>query len=288
MESSPPDRPVPPALVLMDNGSLEPEATLSLRRIAGALSRRIGRAVEPVSLLHSHKIPAERLEGGPAECIEPFLRRRLGEGCASFLILPLFIGPSAALTDYLPARLARLRERHPELQTRIAPCLYRPGDDRLASMLEDNLNPLLDVVDTSIPPPVMLVDHGSPRPEVTAVREALASQMRARLGPKARCVVAASMERRPGPEFAFNEPLLARALDAVFAAHGAGPVLIAPLFLQPGRHAGPGGDIARLCAEARARNPGLSTSLAPLLGTHPGLIEMLMEHSPLLSERVNT
>jgi sirohydrochlorin ferrochelatase len=54
-------------------------------------------------------------------------------------------------------------------------------------------------------------------------------------------------------------------------------VLIAPLFLSPGRHAGPGGDIARICRLAPA-----DCHLADLIGTHPLALDALttaLQHS---------
>ena len=49
------------------------------------------------------------------------------------------------------------------------------------------------------------------------------------------------------------------------------------LFISPGRHAGPGGDIARICEEAEARFPGLETFASDLFAVHPGVVELLAE-----------
>ena len=87
------------------------------------------------------------------------------------------------------------------------------------------------------------------------------------------------MERRPEPEYDFNEPLLERAFDQ--PGFDAGPVIVAMLFLSPGRHAGPAGDIARICAAAEQRHPKLRTVMTDLVGLHPGLI-------PILVDRVRT
>src|SRR5689334_1437230 len=106
--------------ILMDNGSLAPAATLALRGLAAVLGERIGRPVEPVSLLHASGVPAEKLAGRPAEILEPALSRRLTAGQSEFHIVPLFFGPSGALTEYLPARVAHLRTKHPELSVKVA------------------------------------------------------------------------------------------------------------------------------------------------------------------------
>jgi sirohydrochlorin ferrochelatase len=75
------------------------------------------------------------------------------------------------------------------------------------------------------------------------------------------------MESPDGPEFDFNRPLLAEALLA--PGFDSGDVVIAPLFLSPGRHAGPGGDLARIAREAEARSAGLRCHFTGLVGTHP-------------------
>ena len=66
--------------LLVDNGSLEPAATLKLRALARALSARIGAEVAPVSLLHASAVPPDKIEGVPAEILEPALARRAEEG----------------------------------------------------------------------------------------------------------------------------------------------------------------------------------------------------------------
>ena len=83
-------------MLLVDNGSLEPESTLQLRRLAAELDRRLDCRVDPVSLAHSAKISADALEGRRAELFEAALDRGWREGVREFVILPLFVGPSHA------------------------------------------------------------------------------------------------------------------------------------------------------------------------------------------------
>ena len=261
-------------ILLVDNGSLEPAATLGLRAIAAALSARTGRVVEPVSLLHSSAVPAESLGGIPAEILEPALEKRLAAGAREFVIVPLFLGPSGALTDYLPKRLARLKSKWPDLVVRLAPPVGGEGacDPRVVDILEEGVRGCLAQGERAA---VALVDHGSPARAVTALRDGVAGALRERLGDSVRAVRAASMERRPGPEYAFADPLLERLLDEPGCDDGA--VIIAMFFLLPGRHAGPAGDVAQIAAAARARHPGLRTVMTPLLGSHPGLIAILAD-----------
>merc|ERR1711871_1772552 len=102
---------------------------------------------------------------------------------------------------------------------------------------------------------VIVVDHGSPSPEVAAVRDHLANQVRDELESEYASsatvtVVAASMERRPGEKYAFADPLLESVLQENIEGCGTGDVIVAMAFLSPGRHAGPGGDVADIIEEA--------------------------------------
>jgi sirohydrochlorin ferrochelatase len=264
-----------PAILLVDNGSLEPAAILSLRAIAGRLAATLNQAVEPVSLLHSSAIPADQLGGTPAEILEPALERRLRAGTADFLIVPLFFGPSGGLTDYLPRRIAALREKFPQLRVRVAAPLVdlaHPADQRIAAIIAERVR----AASADSTSPVVLVDHGSPMRAVAAVRDQVAAQVRTRLG-AGRRVVAASMERRPGPEYAFADPLLAAAFDE--PGFDAGMVIVAMLFISPGRHASEKGDVAQICTAARERHPGLRPVMTELVGSHPGLIPILADRA---------
>lgn len=259
-----------PLTLLVDNGSLEPAATLALRLLAQQLGARLGARVEPVSLLHSSGVPKEKLGGVAAEILEPALDRRLAQGQHDFLILPLFFGPSGALTDYLPGRLAHLRRKYPGLKATVAEPLFRSDDLRLAQILADHVRQL-----GSASPRIALVDHGSPARAVTEVRNALARQLGEFLGPD-HTVAACSMERREAPEYDFCEPLLAGLLRQ--PGWHAGEVTIAMQFLLPGRHAGPGGDVAAICREAEAASQGaLRTTMTPLVAEHPLLIDILAD-----------
>jgi hypothetical protein len=57
-----------------------------------------------------------------------------------------------------------------------------------------------------------------------------------------------------------------------------GDVTVAMQFLLPGRHAGPTGDVAAICREAEAASGGtLRTTMTPLVGEHPLLIDILAD-----------
>jgi sirohydrochlorin ferrochelatase len=269
-----------PTILLVDNGSLAPAATFCLRQASVRLSLVLQQPVVPVSLLHSQAIPAEQLAGTPAEILEPALKRRLREGVDDFLVVPFFLGPSRALSEYLPSRVRLLKAVHSRLRVRVTPPLVdlsTPQDERIASVLEERVRSAMS--GSTTPPRVILVDHGSPTRDVTEVRNHLARQLQTRLGRDVQQVTAASMERRPGSEYAFNEPLLEHALDQTASAPGV--VIVALLFLAPGKHAGPDGDVARICQAAEIRHPQLRIFTTEPVGSHPLL-------TSILSDRVRT
>jgi hypothetical protein len=117
---------------------------------------------------------------------------------------------------------------------------------------------------------VYLCDHGSPIREVTRCRDFFAVSLRNQLGLKDDELFACSMERRDGPEYDFNEPLLEGALQ-----QAKGDAVILMLFLLPGRHAGSDGDVATIAKEHAA--DCLGWKLSPLLGTHPALPALLVQ-----------
>lgn len=259
-----------PVTFLLDNGSLEPAATLRLRELAAALSARVGARVEPVSLLHSSGVPAEQLGGVAAEIFEPAVAQRAEVGARDFLVVPLFFGPSRALTDYLPERVRVLRERFPDLRVRLAAPLWDGNEPRLVRILAEQVRAVAGASAVR----VALVDHGSPVRIVTQVRDALVERLRHELGDAA-TVNGCCMERRPGAEYDFNGPLL----EELLAREGwnAGEVVVAMQFLLPGRHAGPAGDVAAICQRAEERSRGLRVRITPLVGEHPRLIDILAD-----------
>ena len=114
-------------------------------------------------------------------------------------------------------------------------------------------------------------------------------------------VVACSMERREGPEYDFNEPMLeAVVADPKLRSTGDGSsgddpdlLVVAMLFLQPGKHAGEGGDIdemifpkqdataaaAASTSTSAGHGAGLALAKTALLTPHPKVIALLAERT---------
>jgi sirohydrochlorin ferrochelatase len=111
---------------------------------------------------------------------------------------------------------------------------------------------------------VVLIDHGSKRPEANAVVERMAELVQQALPYDV--VRYAHMESAG--------PTLAEAFAACVAA-GAGEIVVHPYFLGPGRHTTD--DIPRLVADAAARHPGLRARLADPLGADEKIVEVILE-----------
>lgn len=271
--------------LLVDNGSLRAESVLNFRRVARRLSEETGLEILPASLLHSSKVPADQLEGEPAGNLERQIRLSLESGEREFTLIPFFFGPSGAITQYLPERLAYRRHKHGDFKVWRTPFLFLKdgmgANDELVGILADNVRQIVRYEGWQRPK-VALVDHGSPLPEVTAVRDALALGLAEALGDEVETVAPASMERREGDEYAFNEPLLENLFDQ--PGWDSGNVIISLLFLSPGRHAGPWGDIDRICRAAETRHLGLRTSMTGLVGDHAAIVGLLKKR--LEMERV--
>ncbi|MBG30105.1 MAG: cobalamin biosynthesis protein CbiX [Opitutae bacterium] len=260
-----------PIIFLCDNGSLSPLAIRALRLTAAALGQNAARVVLPVGLLHSDRVSG----GDPGTVLLTELGKCLERGERDFIVLPFFLGPSLGITQWLSDQLEELRLKWPDMRVRVAPCLHQAEDTRLARALSERINEVIER-ECLEQPLIALVDHGTPVPEVHAVRENVGQQLRDLMASEVIQVKTCSMERRPKPEYDFNEPLLENLLQDQEACPSH-QVVVAQLFLSPGRHAGPDGDVANICRHAEQVRPGLQTFLTDPLGDHPLVLEILEE-----------
>ena len=99
------------------------------------------------------------------------------------------------------------------------------GEPRLAEILGDHVTQCGQTAGRR-PHQVIVVDHGSPLPEVTAVRKRVAEALHASLPPGVQ-LKQAVMERRPGADYDFNGHLLEEQLDAVTPGFDGALVILA-------------------------------------------------------------
>jgi sirohydrochlorin ferrochelatase len=245
-------------VALIDNGSLEPAAHRNLRAVAATLAERAGTAVHAVSWKHSDRIASPALDGTPAWTLGNFVRSMHALGQREFVFVPFFISPQGAIGSALRGDLEKLQRELGGFDFAFTPGLAERGTipTIVAARIRETL-----AAQNLARPTVVVVDHGGPSPTSAALRDRLAQQVRATLGREIASLTAASMEGA-------HPPLLADVLRAPDQA--ARDVVVAPLFLSPGRHAGADGDIAQICAASPA-----CCHLAPLVGTHPLAAETL-------------
>jgi hypothetical protein len=254
-------------IALIDNGSLESAAHEGLRAAAAEIGRLADIHVEAVSWKHSDHIPSYAIADGPALTLAPWVRDQVAAGESEFVFIPFFISPQGAIGSSLRRDLDALQRETAGFEYSFAEGLTA---GTLGAVVADRVreSAAAAMLDR---PRVIVVDHGGPSPASAAVRNEVADAARSELGAEVGLLSAASMESPDGPEFEFNQPLLSDALRA--PGMGPGAVIVAPLFLSPGRHAGPGGDLARIAREAQA--PGMRCIFTGLVGTHPLAFEEL-------------
>jgi hypothetical protein len=249
-------------VALVDNGSLAPAAHENLRSVAEAISRIAGVAVDAVSWKHSDRIDPAQLGGRRAWTVARWIDAQAAAGEREFTFIPFFISPQGAIGSLLRSDLDAAGDLVGGIEYSFTAGLS--DGPALAKIVAERVRGAAAGLRR---PPVIVVDHGGPSPASAEVRDRVADEVREILGRDVGPVAAASMESPDGPGFAFNRPLLADALAA--PGFNGGDVVVAPLFLSPGRHAGPDGDLARIAREAQARFPQLRCHFAELVGTHP-------------------
>lgn len=206
--------------------------------------------------------------------MEPFLAGPIAQSVSELRILPFFFGPSRALTEWLPEKLWQWKSQKDGRSFRILDCLHQNRDTRLAVALEDLC--LRAIERNKMNKPFLaLVDHGTPVFDVHRVREEVGEELKERMKDNISGFSTCSMERRDGEEYDFNEPLLENLLAEKRETFE--EMLVAQLFLSPGRHAGEGGDLDRICSSFANSSPSRRLVRTDLLGLHPLIIEILCE-----------
>ncbi|CAE8667200.1 unnamed protein product, partial [Polarella glacialis] len=210
------------------------------------------------------------LGGERARTLQELLRDLRSQHFAEVTLLPVFFGPSAMVADFIPKQVTVVRsEPGPPMPimtlapTLVCGCPFlNPGggsDNRVAQMLFDRIQEAVKTNGFGPNPAIAVVDHGSPTPAVARCRNQVTTQLQSLIAAaalagahlKPRVVLGCCMERREGDEYDFNGDLLENVLEEnpIFKE---GEVIVALMFLQPGRHAGPDGDLDQIVKKAAA------------------------------------
>lgn len=258
-------------VALIDNGSLEPAALRNLRRVAAELSRRAGVEVHPVSWKHSDRIDLNAADNLPAATLAAWIRAQVEAGERDFIFVPFFVSAQGAIGSALHRDLHTLAAEVGGFRFTFTASLAANG--ALARIVAARIRDVVVRVGLRRPS-VVVVDHGGPATASAILRNQVGHDVRRELGALVGALVCASME---GAEYAHNRPLLCDALAS--GGFDRGEVVIAPLFLSPGRHAGPSGDLAQIAraAEDRVAVAPLRCHFTELVGTHPLVVPSLAD-----------
>lgn len=265
-----------PTFLLVDNGSKKAEATLRLRELAIKLSEKTGNHIHAVSLQHADAIDKTEINNLPAETFYHFLRQKLQQGEREFIAIPLFFGESRALTSFIPDKVTELEKEFGSFNFKLADVIYPlvEGEPRLADILFDHIH-AISIKNNIQAENIVIVDHGSPIPEITEVRKRVAKRLQTLLGDGI-SLEQAVMERREGPEYDFNGALLENWLSEQ-AERGVKNIIVAMMFFLPGRHAGECGDVDEICKSVIKNFPELEVAITPLINEHETLISILQD-----------
>ena len=264
-----------PICLLVDNGSLRPEAVLSLRKIAHQLGSECSHEVIPVGLLHSNKIDKSKLNGVSAETVGTFLSSKKAHDESNLLVLPFFLGPSLGVTEFLVEKLVIWKKEKGGRSFQILTCLHSYDDMKLAEALTSETIRVIEDEGLDCPH-IAMVDHGTPIIEVNRVREDIGKSLEEMIGAKVSGFATCSMERRDGDEYNFNEPLLEAVLDE-WGNAGVREIVVSLFFLLSGRHAGKGGDLEDIFDKAKSKFPGMKISSTQPLGGNPLIYKILRD-----------
>jgi len=298
-EDGPRPRSTDPVVLLVDHGSSRAAAALNLRAVAAQLEDLLDadptrpiRTVISTSIRLSDRVPPEELGGNAVPLAVPLIESLIAQGERRLVIVPFFLGPSPAIHEVLTKALQEQVELHPDLDARIAPPLVCRcpflfgaqtedyGDNVIAEILHDRIVETIRREKIDRHPAVVLVEHGSRQPAVGRVTEYVAASLLAQLHDKASVFFQSSLEQ-PGdqtlnanPAFlhTIGNPLLEQALE--WDQLVGKDVVVALMFLGPGHHAGPGGDVARIIEKSTAGRTG-RVYMTDIVGSHPKLVSLL-------------
>lgn len=123
-------------------------------------------------------------------------------------------------------------------------------------------------------PAILLIAHGSRRPEANAELEQVAARLREQ----------SHYELVQPAYLELAEPNIEQGAARCVASR-ASVVILLPYFLSPGRHVVD--DLTAACDRLRQRYPAVSFVLAPPLGQHPAVVDILLQHARIAEQQLN-
>jgi sirohydrochlorin cobaltochelatase len=235
------------AVILVGHGSLHPGSGAAMIRLAARLRER---GLAPLSgagfLNYSRPAFASTIE------------RAIRQGATEMVVVPYFLVPGKFVRVDLARLVASAQARHPSVTFQLAEPF---GDHPALAQLILQRAAEADPAPAPGPRALLILVHGSPRPESNAPVYALAERIQGFAQ-----VVVCFMD--------LNAPSIGAAIDQVVGA-GIRRLVAVPYFLQLGGHVRD--DLPAEIAAARARHPGAAIRLAEHLGYAPVLADVIVD-----------
>ncbi len=238
------------AVILVGHGSLHPGSGAAMIRLAARLRERGSAPLSGAGFLnYSRPTFATTIE------------RAIRQGATEIVVVPYFLVPGKFVRVDLARLVATAQAQHPSVIVHLAEPL---GDHPALAGLILQRAAEADPRPPAAPRALLILVHGSPRPESNAPVYALAERIWAQQAFDQ--VVVGFMD--------LNEPTIGAAIDQVVAA-GIARLVAVPYFLQLGGHVRE--DLPAAIAAARARHPGATIRLAEHLGYAPALADVIAD-----------
>lgn len=118
---------------------------------------------------------------------------------------------------------------------------------------------------------ILLVDHGSKRAAANDMLQDIATMLQEKTDLR---IHTAHME--------LAEPTIADGVEKC-VQDGAKHIIVVPYFLSPGRHSTT--DIPNIMQECASKFQDLTYEVRPPIGTHPGMIDIILDRAGLLGSK---
>ncbi len=236
------------AVLLIGHGSLHPGSGAAMIRVAARLRER---GVAPLTGAGFLNYSQPRFDRA--------LQRLIAKGATSVTVAPYFLVPGKFVRVDLARMVAEAQSQHPQLSLTLA----EPFGDH-PSMAELVVRRAQEVVADAAAQALLILVHGSPRPESNAPVYAVAERIRQQ-----------QVFARVSVCFMdLNAPSISSAIDQTVAA-GLSTIVAVPYFLQLGGHVQE--DLPAAIAAGRARYPLASITLASHLGYDAALATVIAD-----------
>ncbi len=239
------------AIILIGHGSLRSASGASMIRIAARLRQQgVAATVEPAFLNYSRPTLAD----AAAKCA--------AAGATTIIVQPYFLIAGVYVQNDLAALVAHVAAQHPGLGFAVAPVL---GDHpALVALAQRRVAAALDTLPGGGPAHLLLMAHGTPRPQANAALPRIAARLRDALALDGATVAYLDCNR-PDIPTGFAE----------LAAAGAGRIVALPFFLHVGRHVAE--DLPAHVAAAQAAHPAIAIAAAHHLDYDPCLAAVVAD-----------